>query len=249
MRQRIRDFIDKHMGREELLSYLDTFSIPEIRTTMQQDIQQYEFAHKLGETIKSVDLSELRPLLPQTKKDIYWIPSKLREAYIPFMGFSFINLEYVDNLANFLKGKKVLEVMAGNGLLSLLLEERGVDIIATDIAPGENNHYDIRNVYNDKIETLDAVEAIRKYGRSVDYVIMSWPPYDNPIATKVMRAIKEVNNDIRVIYIGEQEGGCTADYKFFDIIEWVEDEDFLPVQQSYTRWRFIGDSPSIVKNK
>lgn len=56
-------------------------------------------------------------------------------------GYANLNFDLTKALAEKLKGKKVLEIMAGNGLLSYMLEESGLDTFATDIAPDKSNEY------------------------------------------------------------------------------------------------------------
>jgi predicted nicotinamide N-methyase len=203
---------------------------------------------EVNKVISDSDLNGLRNLIPKDVRQAYQIPSYFRRSYIAFMGFSFINYAYIDALSNFLAGKKVLEVMSGSGLLSMLLKEKGIDIIATDISPGYENDYHFA-VFNPDIEKLDAIAAVEKYGKDVDYVIMSWPPYNDPIAAEVMKKIKEVNNNINVIYIGEGPDGCTADQTFFDIVDGVYSESFEKVQHTYSNWSMIHDLPFIIRNK
>ena len=203
---------------------------------------------EVNEVISKSDLNGLKSLIPRDFRQAYQIPSYFRRSYIAFMGFSFINYAYIDALSNFLAGKKVLEVMSGNGLLSMLLKEKGIDIIATDIAPGYENEYNFK-VFNPDIEKLDAIAAIEKYGKDIDFVIMSWPPYNDPIASEVMKKIKKTNDNIEVIYIGEGPDGCTADQTFFDMIDIVYSEPFQEVQHTYSNWSMIHDLPFIVTNK
>jgi predicted nicotinamide N-methyase len=235
------------MDKEYLKAFSSNFYNSETSCRVKMDT--YSMIRKMAAVISELSLDELRCLIPETYKEAYSIPHRLRDAYIPFMGFCLLNKKYLDELSNFLKDKKVLEVMAGNGILSTLLKERGVNIISTDIAPGDGNSYELINVFDKDIETLDAVSAIRKYGKDMDYVIMSWPPYDEPYATEVMQAIKEVNDNIIVIYIGETEGGCTADYRFFEMVDLIIDEKFKSVQREYSSWSFIHDMPFLVTNK
>ena len=165
------------------------------------------------------------------------------------MGFSFINNDYAEQMANFLKGKKVLEVMSGNGFFSRMLKEKGVDLISTDLYVGNDNPYGLVKVLDKDIERIDAIEAVEKYGKEVNYIIMSWPPYNKPIGSQVVKKIKEVCPNVKIIYIGETEGGCTADDYFFEITERVNDEAFEPVKYSYESWHFVHDYPQLLKVK
>lgn len=71
-----------------------------------------------------------------------------------------------------LRERVVVEVAAGNGILSLLLSKQGVPCIATD---DRSWGHAVR--YGKHVEDLDAQAARIKYKPSV--VICSWPPPDN----------------------------------------------------------------------
>ena len=215
-----------------------------------EEIKIYEIARKLQDVIsKETSYEALKALVPQNAQEAYVFSDRLRDAYISFMAFSFINNDYVEQMANFLKGKKVLEVMSGNGFFSRMLKEKGVNLISTDLYVGNDNPYGLVKVLDKDIERIDAIEAVEKYGKEVDYVIMSWPPYNKPIGSQVVKKIKEVCPNVKIIYIGETEGGCTADDYFFEITERVNDEAFEPVKYSYESWHFVHDYPQLLKVK
>lgn len=129
-------------------------------------------------------------------------------------GYALIYDEWIKELATFIGSKKVLEVMSGTGALAATLRSHGVDIKCTD-----NRSWDVAQP--DKcspwceVEELDCIEAVNKYGADVDFILMSWPPYDEPQANQVLLEMRKVNPNCRLIYIGESYGGCTADDEFF----------------------------------
>ena len=212
--------------------------------------EMYGMSCALKEVLKQeTSFETLKELVPANKTEARKIDRCFREAYIAFMGFNFINKEYVDEMSKFLEGKKVLEVMSGNGFFSKMLKETGVDIISTDLFIGENNPYGLINVIDKEIENIDAVEAIEKYGKDMDYVIMSWPPQHTDIASRVVEKIKEVNPDLFIIYIGESREGCTANDYFFEVIEEVNDENFRSVEYSYVPWEYVHDYPCLFRAK
>ena len=148
--------------------------------------------------------------------------------------FGLVTTEFADELAKFLKGKKVLEVMAGAGYLAHELHARGVDIIATD-----NFSWGIRP-YNDfPIENLTAGEAIKKYS-NVDYILVSWIPMDDS-ATELIKAVKKYCPKTPILHIGEGDGGCTGNEYFFDNVKVIEDPKLFPAQSSYERFSGIHD--------
>lgn len=167
----------------------------------------------------------------------------VREITMPCWSYALITNEFVNKLSIFLKDKKALEVMAGRGLLSALLREKGTDIICTDSNGwgGSSEEY----AYTE-IELIEAEEAVRKYGSSIDYVIMVWPPMGEDSAYRVAKALREVNPNASIIYLGEN-GGCTADSDFFGFIEDVDDDRFRDVQRSYQQFDKLHDRPYLVR--
>lgn len=157
-----------------------------------------------------------------------------RSVFVKFFGFTMFSKQWINPLVDFLKDKKVLEVMSGNGLLSCILQKKGVQIVTTD-----NNSWNWKYKYCD-IENIDCLKAIEKYGKDVDYVLMSWPEM-NDTAYNVLTKVKEINPKIQIIYIGEGYCGCTANELFFDNAIVVEDESFKQVQSGYIPWDCLHD--------
>jgi len=76
---------------------------------------------------------------------------------------------------------------------------------------------------------------------------MSWPPYSNDIAIKVLKKMRMVNPDCMMVYIGEGKSGCTANDEFFSLIEEIEDESFYRVKTEYQNWSWIHDKPFLIR--
>lgn len=124
------------------------------------------------------------------------------------------NPQFVDELAQFLKGKRVLEVFAGNGFLASLLAAQGVSIRATTRFSGHDAHE--HGLYHD-VEDVDAVTAVRQYAHAHDVLLMCWPT----VTPAALLAVAEWGVDRDLVYIGEvtdyQNGhlaGCATD-EFF----------------------------------
>lgn len=138
-----------------------------------------------------------------------------RDIVIYLCGYCLIDKAFASNLAKFINGKKCLEIMSGLGALSYALKEQGVDIIATDIKDPEEE-FDRENREWLSIEQLDCIEAIKKYGSEVDYIICSWPRDNEYLEVKILDTMREINPNCRLIYIGDDIGGCCASLTFFD---------------------------------
>lgn len=154
--------------------------------------------------------------------------------------FALITKPFIKALANFIGDSKVLEVFAGSGLLTSQLKDAGVDIRATD-----NFSW---NIETDNVENIDAVEAVKKYS-DVDYILMSWQPYDKSHDYEMVQALKKYNPEARIINITEGYGGCIGSTAFYEAVEAVENDKFYDVTSSYERWKGVHDYPYLFKIK
>ena len=130
------------------------------------------------------------------------------------------NPVFVEELAEYLKGRKVLEIFAGNGYLAGLLAQRGIAVTATTRFAGHDSHES--GVYYD-VQEMEAEEAVHRYGASHDVLLMCWPT----VTLAALHAVKIWGPGRDVAYIGEvtdhakgQLGGCATD-EFFDEMEFT----------------------------
>lgn len=131
-----------------------------------------------------------------------------------------VNQEFIDELSAKLRGKRVLEVFAGNGLMAALLHARGVDIVATSILSSMDAHE--RGLYH-PIQEMDAVEAVLTLHQDCDVLLMCWPT----VTQKAVRAAMHWSaiKDAPIVFIGEYTdysknhlGGCATD-EFFEMFK------------------------------
>ncbi len=140
--------------------------------------------------------------------------SLLREDYVHKFGFFLINENFLEVSKEMLLDHKILEVGAGSGFLSFNLQKNNIDITPIDLKVTKNS-YGFHKKYTDIIET-NAVDYLKKEGINYDTVIMSWPNYNTSFGHDVLKNMKKNQT---LIYIGESCGGCTADDKFFELLD------------------------------
>lgn len=175
----------------------------------------------------------------------------VRQKYIEDGMFAFVSWKWLYPFVEWINNRKCLEVMAGRGILSLALRQKGIDVIATDDFSWSKIEHGNFKKWSDtvtEVEELDAIESVEKYGKDIDILIMSWP-YMDDTAYKVIKTLNEINPHALTVYIGEGRGGCTANDIFFDNFEEIEDDSFLPVQRNFERWRGLYDRPTLGKFK
>ncbi|MFA5576369.1 MAG: hypothetical protein WCZ27_04880 [Tissierellaceae bacterium] len=176
----------------------------------------------------------------------------LRNSFIKYMGFVLVSKLWIKDLSKWIGQRNCLEVMAGLGALSHGLREEGVSLISTDdYSWQEGIKRKDSTLTNNKlwtqVERLDAVESIEKYGKDIDIVLMSWPPYDDNTATRILEKMRSINPSCIMIYIGEGRGGSTANDDFFDLLEKVEDESFHKANTRFQKWSLTNDHPLLIK--
>jgi len=156
-----------------------------------------------------------------------------REECIKRDMWAMVDLAWTKKLADWINGRPVLEVMAGRGWLAKALSFHGVPIHATDdFSWDKTSGYGFDPVY--PVLNCEAREAI-KNSEMYKVLIMSWPPYDNPIAYEV---IKRWGANRPIVYIGEGEGGCNATDEFFEHFQESDEELDFPMPQ----WHGLYDS-------
>jgi len=130
-----------------------------------------------------------------------------RDEYLMKYGCVVPDDEVLEFIAKFTQGEKVMEPCAGTGLLAYLLNAiHDVDIVATDEQPSKINIYG-------KVDTLDAVETVRKYNDECSILLLCWPP----LLEVDYEAIARFRGK-RLIYIGGTPGGKVGSEKCADML-------------------------------
>jgi hypothetical protein len=130
----------------------------------------------------------------------------------------------------------VVEIGAGTGYWAALLAARGADIVAYDEKPGKNDWCDAPCYAPVAIGTEAAVHL-----HEDRTLFLCWPPMTGMAA----RAL-EFYRGRRLVYIGEYSGGCTADDRFFRLLEvgWQEVR-----QIDLPQWSCIHDTLTMYERK
>ncbi|MGI9145736.1 MAG: hypothetical protein ACR2IK_04170 [Chloroflexota bacterium] len=122
----------------------------------------------------------------------------------------------------------IVELGAGTGYWAYLLQNRGVDIVAYDLAPPDQTS----NAYQFEPRTWTSVlrggvEVLDQY--SARALFLCWPGYRDTFAQE---ALERFAGNV-LIYVGERAGGHTASDTFFDRL----DREWAPGEQvAIPRW-------------
>jgi len=166
------------------------------------------------------------------------------KAIVQSMGCSLLARSWLRPLAEYIGDRPCLEVMAGTGALAWALGEFGVSVLPTD-------NYSLRNTFARrwvKVRRMDALRAVKRYGKQVDFVIMSWP-FISELPKQMLTWLRKHNPTCRMIYIGEWRGGCNVNDAFCDFAE--EDpaaaEVVARIRANYQNWYELKDTVYILK--
>ncbi|MCI1974335.1 MAG: SAM-dependent methyltransferase [Limosilactobacillus sp.] len=161
--------------------------------------------------------------------------------------WSYVNAPFAKALSEYLNGKPVLEVMAGNGYISKGLRNNNSTqkIYTTDsqawVKENETGKHPVT-----PIEKLDAIEAIKKYGDQVDYVIMSWAPDKQETDWEVLQLLRADYPNVKFLVIGEKNG-ATDSKVFWKNANLSQDEELQKVNRQLHSFDLIDEQIYLVK--
>ena len=162
-----------------------------------------------------------------------------------------ITKSFINELSDYLKGKTVYDVCAGNGWYELfLLPYKDIKIYPFDIQEcvetnvlfeGEYSRFIGAQVYD--IIQEDGLVAVDSSSKD-EIIFMSWPAYNDPFAYKV---VKKMKSGQQLIYIGEDYEGCNGDNKFFDYL--YDNFDLIKEFHTYATHNGLHDSAYVYEKK
>lgn len=181
---------------------------------------------------------------PSWTEERFWQQLIIRDIFTEKIGFALISEKFIKKLAEWIGERKCLEIMSGTGALAASLKKEGVSCIATDnFSWGEWN---FTQNYWTEIENIDCLDAIEKYAKEVDIVIMSWCPMED-IGYEALMKMREVNPNLIMLMIGEGEGGCTGSNLLYENLIVIEHEETMKLNEVFRCWDGIHDRVWIIK--
>lgn len=189
-------------------------------------------------------------LIPDDHPEVFRDMSswQYRFQFIQISSFVLISKSWVKPLARWIGDRKVLEIMAGSGMLAHALHLEGVDILATDDFSWNETAGPNAKILAEwfKVKKMDASEAVKKYSKDRPIIVCSWPPYQCNAAYKALLKMRETNPDAIMIYIGEGGSGCCADDDFHEHINHLHNDEFQLAMRTFKSWCGIYDDAYLV---
>lgn len=124
-------------------------------------------------------------------------------------------------IAMIAQSPRLLEVGAGTGYWAALLAGAGCDVVATDAARSKTGYRQTIGRYHE-VKSMKATMAVNRH-QDRD-LLMVWPSYDDGWAARAAAVLPRGRS---LYFIGEDQGGCTADDAFFKVL----DRDFEEVAE------------------
>ena len=91
-----------------------------------------------------------------------------------------------------------------------------------------------------------ALEAIKKYGDEVEYVIMSWAPDKGEIDWNVLELLRSTYPEVKLLVIGEKDG-ATNSKKFWHEAQLSQDDELQKVNANLHSFDLIDEQIYLAK--
>lgn len=170
-----------------------------------------------------------------------------RWPFVSRFGFAVPSREAIGAIRDFAGGGLILDVGSGAALWPFLLRSCGANVVATDPEFDGLSVCDTMEYLPLKIavpflsvERLEARQALAKYQPEV--LMFIWPCYESSWPYEALK----LYHGAKVVYVGEGEGGCTANDDFHRALA-----DHWTIQQEVAipRWFGIHDSVRLYTRK
>lgn len=127
------------------------------------------------------------------------------------------NQDFIKTCQEFVDDDSILSIGSGRSFIEKLFLLKKIKVHPTD------NYKWQMNGHFCKVEKINHKNAIKKYS-DANVLMLIWPPHSDPMASESLKLFK----GNKVIYVGEGIGGCTANNKFFDLLnkEWNVEKCF-----------------------
>lgn len=164
---------------------------------------------------------------------------RIRDEYIK-KSFPILTHEFISTVKNMIEDLKIInvsELSGGTGWFTYWLKNYGVNILDCI----DNKSWKHRE-YLKLVKKYDSIKYVKKHPE-ITMFILSWP-YMDTVAERIWKSMKRGQY---LLYIGEQASGCTANDKFFELVENKEVIDNWDMQASFISFWGIHDRPILYR--
>lgn len=207
--------------------------------TIDNNISTLPTIKELKEVIVSDDWNNVKIILDSVSSS-YINRFSVRDNYI-IHSFLILNHEFllsIKKMVSDLNIKKISELSCGIGWFSYWLNKYNISIIDSV----DNYSWKFKTKINNWVTKQDSKEYV-KNNQDLDMFILSWPYMDN-VADNIWKSMKQGQY---LLYIGEGYGGCTADDKFHELVEYNKIKDSWGLQNNFISFYAIHDYPVLYR--
>lgn len=208
----------------------------------QLQLSEDEIADYMQQSVNLDDPSfeELLQNLEEFDHDLGELRTQLQNE---FGYWATITQDFTKELAEKFPEQSFLELMAGNGYLSKGLRDLNVETYCTDDLSWAKHDQTGRKLLT-QVESLDALQALNKYGDKVDNIIIAWSPDREDIDFRILKQARTL--DANLLIIGEKYG-ATNSKEFWDNARLVDDPRIESINRFYSRYDLVHDQLYLVK--
>ncbi|GMA70479.1 hypothetical protein GCM10025879_17250 [Leuconostoc litchii] len=134
--------------------------------------------------------------------------SEFRQTIIEYFGVWHLpNKLWLNDLHQFIAGRAVIEIMAGNGVITSQLRNFHDHIIATDTFNWQDQDTNHINPWT-AVDELDALTAIQTL--NYDVIILSWAPDTDIVDWQILLTLRKNHFKGDFVVIGEKDGATNS---------------------------------------
>lgn len=173
------------------------------------------------------------------------VPSEfeIRNEYVKH-SFPILSHEFILSVSEMVKGLKITqitELSCGIGWLTYWLRKYNIPIKeCVDNMTWKKYH----KYYLKHVKKYDSVKYVKSNG-TIELFILSWP-YMDKVAENIWKAMSKGQY---LLFIGEDEGGCTATDDFFQLINEYEVNDIWKLNKNFKSFWGIHDTPTLFRKE
>lgn len=176
-------------------------------------------------------------------RTIRW-KERVRPFVSEFINWGLPSDECFDKIKTLVGSKTILEIGSGWGFWAMMLRLKGCDVIATDDYSWMKVCIEEKKFTNvEQIASADVFSQNRSEINNAEVLLLVWPEYKSPMAYDALRYFK---GDL-VIYVGEDEDGCTGCENFHDMLK--EDWEIAGPSPKRPQWIYTNDSVFFYKRR
>lgn len=176
--------------------------------------------------------------IPEKNNDLF--QKVLRKTYDSieinrFGGYTMLSEDWIDDFAQWIGNRSVLEIGAGIGALAFELQKRNIDITPIDNRSWDRfNWKEKEDLFTwTKVFIEDYFAVASKYVDK-EIIILSYP-VQGEYSYNILRFIRMMNPNSLIVFIGPFNKDYTSE-EFINEVTEIEDEQFSKIAEKYCYW-------------